>query len=91
MVKRPVFEEILKGGAGAHVRRTGDVIDAREDKTWKGGESGDEGGDGPQDREEVHQGRETSVRDEQASYLADAGRPICRSMAKSRREIKGDT
>ena len=30
MVKRPVFEEILKGGAGAHVRQTGEAIDATE-------------------------------------------------------------
>ena len=48
MVKRPVFEEFLKGWAGVHVRQTGEVIDAREDKTWKGRESGDEGGNGPQ-------------------------------------------
>ena len=91
MVKRPIFEEFLKGGADVHVRQTGEVIDVREDKTWKGRESGDEGGNGPQDREEVHQGRETSVRNEQAAYLADPGRPICRCMAKSRREVKGHT
>jgi len=75
VVKRPVFEEFLKGGAGVHVRQTGEVIDAREDKTWKGRGSGDEGWYGPKDREDVYQGRKTSVRNEQAAYIADAGRP----------------
>jgi len=30
VVKRPVFEELVRGGAGVHVRRTGEVIDARK-------------------------------------------------------------